>query len=116
MQFEADFEGSNLELVIRRRFLEYELYLRPDTNTSTHFQWFYFRVKALKQPKTPTFTIKNFIKSGMLYSSGLRPYYRRPKDLTFQQLPTEVRFFENVPEDSYCLKFSFDFIEGGEEV
>ncbi len=52
----------------------------------------------------------------MLYSSGLRPYYRRPKDLTFQQLPTEVRFFENVPEDSYCLKFSFDFIEGGEEV
>ena len=73
--FEADFESSNLEVAVRKKAMDYELYLRPDTGTSTHFQWFYFRVGCGRTPKRIKFTIKNFIKSGMLYSQGLAPFF-----------------------------------------
>ena len=108
-QFEANFESSNLELVIRRRFLEYELFMRPDTNTDTHFQWFYFKVKCCKGAKTAIFTIKNFVKGGMLYNNGLQPFFRRKKQQKYQQIGTPTQFFENIPEDNFSLKFSFDF-------
>ena len=58
---------SNLEIVTRVKNCNYELFMRPDTNTNTHFQWFYFRVHITKK-KRVKFTIKNFIKSTMLYS------------------------------------------------
>ncbi len=44
--------------------------MRPDTNTNTHFQWFYFKVNIIKKKKIK-FTIKNFIKATMLYSKVL---------------------------------------------
>jgi len=102
-----------LDLVIRKRFLEYELYIRPDTNTDSYFQWFDFKVKCCKGPKTASFTIKNIYKSGMLYSEGLKPFYRRNNKGNFKQLEGESKYYENVPEDSYCLKFSFDFKKEG---
>ncbi len=48
--------------------------MRPDTNTLGNYQWFYFRVH-IKKKKKVKLTIKNFIKSTMLYSKGLRPFY-----------------------------------------
>ena len=48
--------------------------MRPDTNTDTHFQWFYFRVNIIKK-KRVKFTIKNFIKATMLYSKVLNVLY-----------------------------------------
>ena len=74
--FEADFESSNLEVAVRKKAMDYELYLRPDSSTTTHFQWFYFRVGCGRTPKKIKFTIKNFIKSGMLYSQGLTPFIK----------------------------------------
>ncbi len=65
---------SNLEIVSRVKNGHYNLYMRPDTNTEGNFQWFYFRV-YVKKKKNIKFTIKNFIKSTMLYSQGLRPFY-----------------------------------------
>ena len=53
--------------------------MRPDTNTGTHFQWFYFKVKCKKAHKNVNFTIKNFVKSTMLYAQGLKPYYKSSK-------------------------------------
>ena len=58
---------SNLEVVTRVKNHHYELYMRPDTNTNTHFQWFYFRVHIMRKKKVKI-TIKNFIKATMLYS------------------------------------------------
>lgn len=52
----------------------------------------------------------------MLYTSGLRPFVRTNKFERYQQLEGEVHFFENVPEESFCLKFSYTFIAEGEEV
>ena len=66
--------------------------MRPDTNTDSHYQWFYFKVKNLKASKSVTFTIKNFAKRGMLYNSGLKPFYRKGDKGQYQQLEGEVKF------------------------
>lgn len=54
--------------------------MKPDSNTKSHFQWFYFKVNIKKGNKNVKFTIKNFIKSTMLYSKGLKPYCRSLKN------------------------------------
>lgn len=107
--FEADFESSNLEIVIKRKYLEYELYMRPDTNTCSYFQWFYFKVKCLRAKKNVTFTIKNFVKSTMLYTQGLRPFFKTSKGVntTYSQLPTEVKYTECVNDGLFNLKFTY---------
>jgi hypothetical protein len=53
--------------------------MKPDSNTMTHFQWFYFKVNVAKGNKKLTFTIRNFLKSTMLYNDGLKPYYKSNK-------------------------------------
>jgi hypothetical protein len=52
--------------------------MKPDTNTKTHFQWFNFKMRN-KKKATVKLTIKNFIKSSMLYTKGLKPYYKSLK-------------------------------------
>lgn len=79
LTFSSDFESGNLEIAIKKKYLEYDLYMRPDSNTSSHFQWFYFKVKISKAVKTINFRIKNFVKGMMLYNDGLRPFYKSKK-------------------------------------
>lgn len=45
LAFESRFESGNLDLVIKTAENEYQLFLRPDTNTSGHMQWFHFTVR-----------------------------------------------------------------------
>jgi hypothetical protein len=45
LHFDSFFESGNLDLVIRAGEGEYNLFLRPDTNTCGHMQWFYFTIK-----------------------------------------------------------------------
>lgn len=82
--FDASLPCGNLELAIRKKFLEYDLYMRPDTNTSSHFQWFYFRVHINKKKKVK-FVIKNFIKATMLYSKVCKLIYKRDSDHSINQ-------------------------------
>jgi len=54
---------------------EYDLYMRADTNTTGHNQWFYFSIKynqPLMKGKTITFNICNFTKPHSLYTYGMR--------------------------------------------
>lgn len=51
---------------------EYDLYMRPDTNTRGHHQWFYFRVTSRKNLGPVRFNILNFTKFQSLYESGMR--------------------------------------------
>ena len=73
--FDSNFESGNLEYVVSEDLATFELYLRPDSNTHGHFQWFYFTVHS-RTVQTITLVIKNFIKAKMMYRNGLRPYYR----------------------------------------
>lgn len=57
--------------------------MKPDSNTQNHFQWFYFKLKIKKANRIVKFSLKNFIKSTMLYSKGLRPYCKSLKNPDF---------------------------------
>lgn len=109
ISFDSYFESGNLQYVIFKDNA-YNLYIRPDTNTKTHFQWFYFKVK-IKQPTTVTFVIKNFLKSRMLYREGLRPYHRSilKKSNTFEQIPSSVSF-EMADEETHPQFYELTFV------
>ena len=74
---------------------QYELYIKPDTNTMTHFQWFYFKVRN-KNPGHIYIVIKNFLKAKMLYREGLRPFHRASSknNKHFEQISSSVYFKE----------------------
>lgn len=57
---------------------EYDLYMRVDTNTNGHMQWYYFSVRNLKKIKV-RFNIYRFLKRYSLYQRGMRPYVRSRK-------------------------------------
>jgi hypothetical protein len=57
---------------------EYDLYLRVDTNTNGHMQWFYFNIKNQKKT-TIRLNIYRFRKRYSLYQRGLRPYVKSRK-------------------------------------
>lgn len=84
--------------------------MRPDTNTTSYFQWFYFRVKSIKAKKNVTFTLKNFVKTNMLYTQGLKPFYKSDVDNNneYCQLQGEVKYSEN-DDGYYELKFKYEF-------
>jgi cytosolic carboxypeptidase protein 2/3 len=42
--FDSNFESGNLDTVIKKKDLEYDLFMGVDTNTRGHHQWFYFSV------------------------------------------------------------------------
>lgn len=44
LKFDSFFEGGNLDKVVKLNDFNYDLYLRPDTNTNGYCNWFYFKV------------------------------------------------------------------------
>jgi hypothetical protein len=42
--FNSDFESGNLDMVVQTNSRDFSLYMRVDTNTRGHHQWFYFSV------------------------------------------------------------------------
>lgn len=71
LRFDSFFEGGNLDLVVNQKENEYDLYMRTDSNTKGHHQWFFFSV-CNNSPVTVKFNILNFTKSFSLYSQGMR--------------------------------------------
>jgi|688.fasta_scaffold309437_1 hypothetical protein len=43
--FNSAFESGNLDCVIKLEEREFDLFLRIDSNTKGHVQWFYFSIK-----------------------------------------------------------------------
>lgn len=44
LKFDSKFECGNLDKVVKISDTEYDLYMRVDSNTRGHNQWFYFSV------------------------------------------------------------------------
>jgi hypothetical protein len=44
LRFDSTFESGNLDMVVKTKPWEYDLYMRVDTNTRGHHQWFYFSI------------------------------------------------------------------------
>jgi len=49
----------------------YDVFLRPDTNTTGYFQWFYFRVKNKCKGTKVRINIVNMTKRNSLYQQGM---------------------------------------------
>ncbi|KAL4450839.1 hypothetical protein ABPG74_011681 [Tetrahymena malaccensis] len=80
LNFDSFFEGGNLDMVVKLSDIEYDLYMRPDTNTKGHQSWFYFKISNTKANQTVRFNICNFQKKRSLYQRGLKPYVLSQKD------------------------------------
>ena len=74
LEFDAKFESGNLDKVIMVNENEYDLYMRVDSNTAGHFQWFYFKVNN-KIKKEVKFNVLNFTKASSLYENGMKVCY-----------------------------------------
>jgi len=70
-EFDSCFESGNLDMAIQVNKNEYDLYMRVDSNTRGHHQWFYFSVKNKIAGKVK-FNIVNFTKGDSLYKHGMR--------------------------------------------
>lgn len=70
--FNSNFESGNLDYVIKTSLKEsYDIFLRPDTNTSGYFQWFYFSVSNKLKGTTVRLNIVNLTKKSSLYQQGM---------------------------------------------
>ena len=72
LYFDSDFESGNLDWVIKcQKTDSYDIFLRPDTNTTGYFQWFYFRVRNRCKGTKIRINIVNMTKRNSLYLQGM---------------------------------------------
>ena len=121
--FDSDFESGNLDMVIKTEEQAYDLYMRVDTNTRGHHQWFYFTVKypAEWHKRTVSFTVCNFTKDSSLYNHGMRiAIARKSQDYQWFKAGDEIEYkkskkvrrFDVDPNKCqyyYSLRFKFTF-------
>ena len=102
ISFDSNFECGNLEYVVSDNLTKLDLYIKPESNTHGHFQWFYFKVKS-RVPKKIILVIKNFLKAKMLYRTGLRPYYQSNMDDTncWRQIESNCTYQKNLEEEDH---------------
>lgn len=73
-QFDSYFESGNLDFVIQTDDNDFDLYLRPDTNTKGHTQWYSFRVRNKTKNQKIKINIMNFTKVPSLYNYNKLPF------------------------------------------
>lgn len=72
--FNSFFESGNLDCAFQVDEREYDLFIRVDSNTKGHIQWYNFEVKNLEKLQKYKFNICNFQKCHSLYTRGMKPY------------------------------------------
>ena len=72
LSFDSMFESGNLDRVVMVSPTEYDLYMRPDTNTRGHHQWFFFKVTSRSNLRSVKFNVINFTKPRSLYEYGMK--------------------------------------------
>lgn len=74
VRFDSEFECGNIDQVRSRSLVEYDIWIRNDTNAASNLQWFYFR---MQNPDNFTDVIRvnivNFTKGNSLFYYGMRP-------------------------------------------
>ena len=64
---------------------EYDLYMRVDSNTRGHHQWFYFKVNNQNKVGTVKLNFVNFTKRQSLYMHGMRVNVKSMLDFADQK-------------------------------
>lgn len=94
--FDSFFECGNLDKVEMVSLTEYDVYMRPDSNTSTHMHWFYFSVTGFRSLAKVKLNVVNFSRSSNLFRAGMRP-----------------KMFSQAKSSQDC---KYDWEDGGENV
>ena len=68
-EFNSKFESGNLDMVVQSGPNEFDCFMRVDSNTIGHIQWFYFSVANVKAEVGTTIRLNlvNFTKKNSLY-------------------------------------------------
>lgn len=116
VEFDSCFESGNLAYCFRSEERAFVLFLRIDTNTKGHTQWFNFGVRS-DDDMVATFTIMNMSKSNSIFANGGKPVWSTGDD---NWQPVEQASYRKVsgidrarwfPSEEYrqvsSLKFSF---------
>lgn len=90
--FDSDYEGGNLDAVILQR-KDYELYIRIDSNTRGHCNYYCFKVRN-KNIGSHRFTLANLSSKRTLYERGMRPFAKSHRNLKrhWEQVGTNIRY------------------------
>ncbi|CDW76600.1 UNKNOWN [Stylonychia lemnae] len=78
--FDSRYECGNLDMAIQIKDNEYDLYMRVDSNTRGHHQWFNFTVLNGSVKGRVKFNIVNFTKNASLYHQGMKINIHSQKD------------------------------------
>jgi hypothetical protein len=121
LHFDSFFECGNLDRAVMVSRDEYDLYVRPDSNSGGHFQWFYFKVSNVQSPRQVRFNILNLARKRSLYDSGKRPYSAtqsggqwRPSGKNIQYGPSKINRLFISTRRYYCLSFDFKLSDSNE--
>lgn len=112
LSFKSNFESGNLSKVrVIQDGLEYELYIRPDSNNPAYRLWFYFSVHNVRKYQRVLLTVVNFSKSRSLYREGMTPLVKSTSRPQFERIPERQVFYYRCPKHqrSYVLSFLFTF-------
>ena len=129
LHFDSDFEGGNLDAAIDIGLNQYDLYMRPDSNTRGHCHWYHFRVRKMRRGVTYHFSICNFTKKKCLYARGMKPFVSSQRksggaweqggsNVLYELRPTRFKFIEqNLENPKVYFVLSFDYLcESDEDV
>lgn len=76
VMFDSEFECGNIDQVRQRSQVEYDCWIRNDTNGNSNLQWFYFK---MRNPENFTDMIRinivNFTKGNSLFYYGMKPSF-----------------------------------------
>ncbi|XP_073798312.1 cytosolic carboxypeptidase 2 isoform X5 [Danio rerio] len=123
LAFESRFECGNLQKAVQVGQYDYELTLRTDLYTTKHTQWFYFRVRNMREGVTYRFTIINLMKSSSLYGAGMCPLLYSEKTAWlkgegWKRTGSSIRYYRNnIEQDGkalYSLTWTLEFPYDGD--
>ena len=106
--FDSFIECGNLEKVHCKSCFEYDLVLKPDTNTKRHTHWFMFKVTN-KSPVSVKFNILNFMKRKSLLKKGMKPVVFSEKSGWSEVDGVEYSKTQISSNKYYKVSFKFDF-------
>ena len=117
--FDSDFECGNLDMAMAISKVEYDLFMRVDSNTRGHTSWYFFKVKNTRKNNRVRFNLCNFHKTSTLYKKGMKPFvFSRIEGSGWAQAsvgttyePKNLRYAESEPPSKqlHCLSFTFEF-------
>eukprot|EP00471_Norrisiella_sphaerica_P014379 CAMPEP_0184498596 /NCGR_PEP_ID=MMETSP0113_2-20130426/39387_1 /TAXON_ID=91329 /ORGANISM="Norrisiella sphaerica, Strain BC52" /LENGTH=975 /DNA_ID=CAMNT_0026886189 /DNA_START=634 /DNA_END=3561 /DNA_ORIENTATION=- len=109
--FEARFESGNLWSAIKVSENEYNLRARPDWNTASYTQWYFFAIGNTRKGMTYKFNFVNMLKDDSLYNYGMKPLAyscsrAKEEGLGWHRIGRDITYFRSGSEYTFTFTFT----------